>query len=85
HIGIYTRILLVLLLDAGARPTPKDMKLWVDLVRYLKRGAKGGALTFFTYMELTIWLVLFHIVRPDRLPWLPFVLFGWGVLPKSAK
>ncbi|KAG8820870.1 hypothetical protein FRC17_009998, partial [Serendipita sp. 399] len=46
------RILLVLLLDAGARPTPKDMKLWVDLVRYLKRGAKGGALTFFTYMEL---------------------------------
>ncbi|KAG8859908.1 hypothetical protein FRC20_011745 [Serendipita sp. 405] len=85
HIGIYTRILLVLLLDAGARPAPKDMKLWVDLVRYLKRGAKGGALTFFTYMELTIWLVLFHIVRPDRLPWLPFVLFGWGVLPKSAK
>ena len=52
-IHLDTRILLTLLMDEGARPTPHDMKLWVDLVRFLKRGAKGGALSFFTYMELS--------------------------------
>ncbi|KAL1708023.1 hypothetical protein EV121DRAFT_288075 [Schizophyllum commune] len=79
HIGIYTRILLTLLLDPDARPLPKDMKLWVDCVRFVKRGAKGGALGFFTYAELTIWLVLFHIFRPDRLRWIFFIMQGWGV------
>ncbi|KAJ7318990.1 hypothetical protein DFH08DRAFT_970884 [Mycena albidolilacea] len=32
HIGIYTRILLTLLLDTNTRLSPKDMKLWVDFV-----------------------------------------------------
>ena len=64
------------------------MKLWVDVIRFVKRGAAGGALSFFTYMELSecttsfyqwfppqnrciiaIWLVLFHLFRPDRLKW----------------
>ncbi|KAF9530110.1 hypothetical protein CPB83DRAFT_789134 [Crepidotus variabilis] len=79
HIGIYTRILLTLLLDPSARPQPKDMKLWVDTLRFIKRGASGGALGFFTYMELTLWLFLFHILRPDRLRWMFFILNGWGV------
>lgn len=82
HIGIYTRILLTLLMDTGARPSPKDMKLWVDVVRFIKHGATGGAFGFFTYMELTIWLVMFHVLRPDRLRWLPFIMFGWGVRPQ---
>ncbi|EJD48241.1 FAD/NAD(P)-binding domain-containing protein [Auricularia subglabra TFB-10046 SS5] len=77
HIGIYTRILLTLLLDPQARPTPRDMKLWVDNLRFVKRGAKGGALGFFTYMELTVWLVLFHVFRPDRLRWMFFIMNGW--------
>jgi hypothetical protein len=81
HIGIYTRILLTLLMDRGARPTPKDMKLWVDTVRFIKRGARGGALGFFTYAELCIWLVSFHLLRPDRLKWLFFIMQGWGVHP----
>jgi cation diffusion facilitator CzcD-associated flavoprotein CzcO len=81
HIGIYTRILLTLLMDRGARPTPKDMKLWVDTVRFIKRGARGGALGFFTYAELCIWLVGFHLLRPDRLKWLFFIMLGWGVHP----
>ncbi|KDQ22813.1 hypothetical protein PLEOSDRAFT_1051364, partial [Pleurotus ostreatus PC15] len=66
---IDTRILLVLLMDEGARPTPKDMKLWVDVVRFIKRGASGGAFGFFTYAELTMWLLGFHLLRPDRLRW----------------
>ncbi|OJT10814.1 hypothetical protein TRAPUB_12683 [Trametes pubescens] len=47
------RILLTFLMDPDARPTPKDMKLWVDVIRFVKRGARGGALSFFTYMELS--------------------------------
>ncbi|KAI0340979.1 FAD/NAD(P)-binding domain-containing protein [Trametopsis cervina] len=84
HIGIYARILLTFLMDKNARPTPKDMKLWVDVIRFIKRGAKGGALGFFTYMELTIWLVLFHLFRIDRLRWLLFIMQGWGVHPQYA-
>lgn len=85
HIGIYTRILLTFLLDENARPTPKDSKLWVDVVRFIKRGASGGPLGFFTYAELTIWLVTFHLLRPDRLRWLFFIMFGWGVRVKEQK
>ncbi|EPQ60566.1 FAD/NAD P-binding domain-containing protein [Gloeophyllum trabeum ATCC 11539] len=85
HIGIYTRILLTLLLDKDARPAPKDMKLWVDNVRFVKRGAKGGPLSFFTYMELTIWLLLFHLFRPDRIRWLFFIMQGWGVVPQEYR
>jgi hypothetical protein len=48
-----TRILLTLLLDENARPSTKDMKLWVDVVRFMKCGAAGGALGFFTYAELS--------------------------------
>ena len=44
---------MTFLMDKNARPTPKDMKLWVDCLRFIKRGAKGGALGFFTYMELS--------------------------------
>ncbi|EKM51088.1 uncharacterized protein PHACADRAFT_212988 [Phanerochaete carnosa HHB-10118-sp] len=83
HIGIYARILMTFLMDPGARPTPHDMKLWVDAVGFVKRGAKKGALGFFTYMELTIWLLLFHVFRPDRLRWMFFILNGWGVPPLS--
>ncbi|KAJ7161481.1 FAD/NAD(P)-binding domain-containing protein [Mycena crocata] len=84
HIGIYTRILLTLLLDENARPSPKDMKLWVDVVRFMKRGAAGGPLGFFTYAELTIWILMFHVLRPDRLRWLFFIMFGWGVHAKEG-
>jgi len=84
HIGIYTRILLTFLLDKGARPEGEDMKLWVDVLRWLKHGARGGALGFFTYMELTIWLFTFHLLRPDRLRWIFFIMQGWGVTYEDA-
>ncbi|KAI0759240.1 FAD/NAD-P-binding domain-containing protein [Trametes elegans] len=85
HIGIYMRILLTFLMDPDSRPTPKDMKLWVDVIRFVKRGARGGALSFFTYMELTIWLLLFHVFRLDRLKWVFFIMQGWGVYPEEYR
>ncbi|KAJ7773005.1 FAD/NAD(P)-binding domain-containing protein [Mycena maculata] len=85
HIGIYTRILLTLLMDENTRPSPKDMKLWVDTVRYVKHGAAGGPLSFFTYGESLIWLIMFHFFRPSRLQWFFFIMFGWGMRTKEGK
>ncbi|EJD00301.1 FAD/NAD-binding domain-containing protein [Fomitiporia mediterranea MF3/22] len=84
HIGIYTRILLTFLLDKNARPNPHDMKLWVDVLRFIKRGAPGGALGFFTYAELTFWFLSFHLFRPSRLRWIFFIMQGWGVTAEDS-
>lgn len=84
HIGIYTRILLMLMMDFKTRPSTQDMKVWVHDVHYLKHGATGGVLRLFTYIELTLWLGLYYALRPDRWKWLPFILFGWGVHPQYA-
>ncbi|KAL8279238.1 hypothetical protein RQP46_008275 [Phenoliferia psychrophenolica] len=85
HIGLYARVLMVFLLEPDARPSPRGMKLWVDLLNWLKVKAFGAGdksgLAFFTYTELVIWIVTFHLFNIHRLPWLPFVLFGWGVKP----
>lgn len=53
HTLLDMRILLVLLMDRDARPTPDDMKLWVRVISFVKGGARGGAFGFFTYMELS--------------------------------
>ncbi|OSC98613.1 FAD/NAD(P)-binding domain-containing protein [Trametes coccinea BRFM310] len=58
HIGIYMRILFTFLMDTKTRPTRQEMKLWVDIVRFIKRDAPGGAFSFFTYTELSASLVV---------------------------
>ncbi|GAA5831136.1 hypothetical protein JCM11251_005157 [Rhodosporidiobolus azoricus] len=88
HIGILARILMVFLLDEATRPKPVAMKTWVDAINWVKKQAWGvdaSGLTFFTYAEMCIWLVLFHLFNPRRLLWLPFVLFGFGVRPNSNR
>ncbi|GAA5880809.1 hypothetical protein JCM1840_003289 [Sporobolomyces johnsonii] len=87
HIGILTRILLVFLLDETTRPVPAAMKTWVDVINWVKMlawGESASGLTFFTYAEMCIWIVLFHLFNPRRIPWLPFILFGWGVRPGKS-
>ncbi|ORY90638.1 hypothetical protein BCR35DRAFT_299182 [Leucosporidium creatinivorum] len=88
HVGLYARILMLFLLEERARPVPKAMKLWVDLLQWIKQTAWGNTdvsgLAFFTYTELVIWILTFHLFKPRRLPWLPFVLFGWGVKPSAS-
>ncbi|GAA6012592.1 hypothetical protein JCM10207_009050 [Rhodosporidiobolus poonsookiae] len=84
HIGILARILCVFLLDESTRPKPVAMKTWVDAVNWVKKqawGEEAAGLTFFTYAEMCLWVILFHLFNPRRLPWLPFVLFGFGVHP----
>lgn len=43
HIGVYTRFLLVWLVDPLARPNEFWMKKWIDTTRFVKRLAPGGA------------------------------------------
>ncbi|KAF2108401.1 hypothetical protein BDV96DRAFT_264983 [Lophiotrema nucula] len=78
HIGIYTRFLLMYLVDPLTTPRPYWMKKWVDMTRWVKAKAPGGAFEFFTYSELVYWFVFTLVVNPFRWKWVLFVLFGIG-------
>lgn len=78
HIGIYTRLLLMFLVDPLTRPNESLMKLWIDFTRFMKRFAPTGAFDFFTYAELIYWYCFVSIVNPFRWKWVPFVFFGIG-------
>lgn len=47
HIGIYTRILLMFLVDPLTRPSPFWMKRWIDMTRFVKFTSPVGAFDFF--------------------------------------
>ncbi|KUL89390.1 hypothetical protein ZTR_04332 [Talaromyces verruculosus] len=76
HIGIYTRFLLMFLVDPLTRPREGLMKLWIDFTRVVKRFAPTGAFDFFTYAELIYWYCFVSIINPFRWKWVPFIFFG---------
>jgi hypothetical protein len=76
HIGIYTRLLLMFLVDPLTRPQEPLMKLWIEFTRFVKRFAPTGAFDFFTYAELIYWYCFVSIVNPFRWKWVPFIFFG---------
>ncbi|KAL2810016.1 hypothetical protein BJX63DRAFT_423381 [Aspergillus granulosus] len=78
HIGIYTRFLLMFLVDPLSLPTEGRMKTWIDFTRWMKSLSPTGAFDFFTYAELVYWFIFVIIVNPFRWKWAPFVLFGIG-------
>lgn len=78
HIGLYTRTLLMFLLDPRTKPTPKDMKRWIDFTRWIKERAPNNAFDFFTYSEMMLWILECMLLKPQRWKWMIFVLFGWG-------
>jgi hypothetical protein len=85
HIGIYTRFLLMFLVDPLSRPNERLMKLWIDATRFVKRRAPTGAFEFFTYAELMAWFVFVIVINPFRWKWAPFVMMGIGAaLPKRV-
>ncbi|KAK0643887.1 hypothetical protein B0T16DRAFT_355589 [Cercophora newfieldiana] len=85
HIGIYTRILLMFLVDPLTRPSPFWMKRWVDMTRLLKVASPVGPFDFFTYLELVWWFVFCICFNPFRWKWALFVFFGLGfVLPRRV-
>lgn len=84
HIGIYTRILLMFLVDPLTRPSPFWMKRWIGMTKLFKRTSPTGAFDFFTYLELVWWFVFCVAFNPFRWKWAVFVFFGVGIdLPRA--
>ncbi|KAK3390157.1 hypothetical protein B0H63DRAFT_538313 [Podospora didyma] len=85
HIGVYTRILLMFLVDPLTRPSPFWTRKWIDMTRFLKASSPVGAFDFFTYLELIWWFVFCVAFNPFRWKWVFFVFFGIGmVLPSRV-
>ena len=85
HIGIYTRLLLMFLIDPLARPQEYWMKKWIDMTTWIKSRAPTSAFDFFTYSELIYWFVFCIAINPFRWKWAPFVFLGIGAaLPKQV-
>ncbi|CAK7240789.1 MAG: hypothetical protein STHCBS139747_002236 [Sporothrix thermara] len=84
HIGIYTRILLMFLVDPLARPSPFWMERWIDMTRILKQWSPTKAFDFFTYLELLWWFAFCVAFNPFRWKWAIFVFFGIGIGLPSA-
>ncbi|KAK4099207.1 FAD/NAD(P)-binding domain-containing protein [Parathielavia hyrcaniae] len=80
HIGIYTRILLMFLVDPLTRPSPFWMKRWIDMTRVLKMASPVGPFDFFTYLELVWWFAFCVAFNPFRWKWALFVFFGLGFM-----
>jgi hypothetical protein len=84
HIGIYTRILLMFLVDPLTRPRQFWMERWIDMTKFLKMTSPTGAFDFFTYLELLWWFVFCVSFNPFRWKWALFVFYGIGFgLPNS--
>lgn len=85
HIGIYTRILLMFLVDPLTRPSPFWMERWIDMTKLLKRSSPTAAFDFFTYLELCWWFCFCVAINPFRWKWALFVFLGVGMaLPKAV-
>ncbi|KAJ3845510.1 hypothetical protein F5878DRAFT_654872 [Lentinula raphanica] len=78
HIGIYTRILLMFLVDPLTRPREGLMRAWIDMTRLFKKRSPTPAFDFFTYTELLWWYCFCVAINPFRWKWALFVFFGIG-------
>lgn len=78
HVGIYTRLLLMFLVDPLTTPKEYWMKKWIDMTSTLKSLAPTQAFDFFTYSELIYWFVFVTLINPFRWKWAFFVFFGIG-------
>ncbi|KAK0721952.1 hypothetical protein B0T26DRAFT_749419 [Lasiosphaeria miniovina] len=65
HVGIYTRLLLMFLVNPLTRPSPFWMCRWIDMTRLLKRSS-----------PLVLWLVFCVAFNPFRWKWALFVFLG---------
>ncbi|KAL1305138.1 hypothetical protein AAFC00_002063 [Neodothiora populina] len=79
HIGVYTRILLMFLIDPLTRPSTYWMEKWIDMTKWVKRMSPTEAFDFFTYSELIWWFTFCVVINPFRWKWALFVFMGIGI------
>jgi len=87
HIGVYTRFLLVFLMDSRTKPSQWMMKTWIDVVYLCKKPCPGGALAFVTSAELFFWMIFLILLQPALWGYASFILMGPSVAagPTAAK
>jgi len=78
HIGMYTRLLMVFLLQPRTKPTRAQMERWISWVGWFKGKTPQKAFDFFTYSELILWFVSCILLQPARWQWAWFVFTGLG-------
>lgn len=78
HIGVYTRFLLVFLIDPATAPSEWMMKTWVDLVHILKKPYVGGPLAFVTSAEVFFWFLVLICAQPSLWKYMGFIFNGPG-------
>ncbi|TFL02561.1 glycosyl hydrolase [Pterulicium gracile] len=66
------------LVDPLTTPKPWWSNRSIQMTKFLKRYAPGGAFDFFTYEELLWWFFFCVAINPFRWKWAPFVFFGIG-------
>ncbi|KAJ8603036.1 hypothetical protein MRB53_042266 [Persea americana] len=85
HIGVYTRFLLVFLMDSRTKPSPWMMRTWVDTVHLLKRPCPGGALAFVTSAEIFFWMFMMILLQPSLWAYASFIMMGPSVAAGSSR
>jgi hypothetical protein len=85
HIGIYTRLLLMFLIDQRTQPSALLMSVWIWPRRRVQKTLPLIPRDVLTYLEV-IWLLYICIgINPFRWEWFLFVFFGFSfMLPKNA-
>jgi hypothetical protein len=86
HVGLYTRMLLMFVVDAKTRPPLAWLKQSVKLSSILRRQLPGAAFDYCSYIDLFTCGFIWLLINPIRWKWLLFLLFGAGcVLPPPTK
>ncbi len=78
HIAIYTRLLIVFVVDPRTRLEPREMKNWVDNINSTNSCPEQTNLCFVTTAQLLFWFYMTVVSHPRMWSWSLFILFGIG-------
>ena len=78
HIAIYTRLLVVFVVDPRTRLEPREMKNWVDRINSTNGCPEQTNLCFVTTLQLLFWFCMVICSHPKMWRWFLFIFFGIG-------
>ena len=78
HIAIYTRLLVVFVVDPRTRLRPREMKDWVDRINSTNDCPERTNLCFVTAAQYLLWFCMVVLFHPKMWKWVLFIFFGVG-------
>lgn len=78
HIAIYTRLLIVFVVDPRTKLAPREMRNWVDSINATNSCPEQTNLCFVTASQLLFWFCMVVLSHPRMWRWSLFILFGFG-------